>query len=90
MFSRIAIGIDVVQQLLVVNQNFCNNNVRLILWPCGHVIQHEFMKAVCLCQLPMKLVVPQLMGTDDAEHSVPQILVQKNKSIAFDDAVHSF
>ena len=88
--GRISIMIDVVQQLIVVDQNLCGNEIRLIFWARGHVIEHKFVEAVGLRQLSMQLVMPQLMGTDNAKHPVFKKKKKKNEAVTLNDTVHPF
>ena len=89
LFGCIAIVIDVLKNLIGVEQDFCGNDVRLILRLRGHVIQHELLYRASFCQIAVQLIMPKLMSADNPLHLSAQVFVYENKTAALDDPIHS-
>lgn len=48
LFRRIVVGIDIIQQFVIVQQNLCRHDIGLILRACAHVVKHMYEAAVSL------------------------------------------
>ncbi len=53
------------------------------------IIQHKLLQAMFFCKRTVQPVVTDLMGADNPLHLRTQILVEKDETVSFDDAVHT-
>lgn len=66
LFCGVVVVIDIIQYLLIVQENDDCHNICLILWLRCHVVKGELMEHPTFFQLPVHLIMPQLMSADNS------------------------
>ena len=63
-----AVLIDVLKKLVVVQKYLRRNDVRLLFRFGAHIIKHKLTKRIVFCEIPVKLIMPQLMSAHNSLH----------------------